>query len=132
MLIPVEVEGVVDHKLILGCSGNICEDIFNAPHPDEPWVLVENKDFEQFFSPEDKNVYVNDSLKELLERKYVSVDYCVAVQVSSDDPVNDVPEGETCTYFVSLEDFNKVKIGDKVECKLSRYRFVRIDKIKVL
>ncbi|WP_292468711.1 hypothetical protein [Methanolobus sp.] len=41
-------------------------------------------------------------------------------------------EGETLTYFVNREDFNKVKIGDRVECKISRYRFVRIDKITVM
>ncbi len=131
-VLPVEVEGVVEHKVINGHYGNICESIFNAPHSDEPWILVDNEDFEQFVSPEDKNVYVNDSLKRQLERKYGSVDYYVAVRVGSDEPVNDVPEGETCTYFVGLEDFNKVKIGDKVECKVSRRHPTRIDRITVL
>lgn len=131
---PVEVEGLVESKAINGkMSGDIVEGILeNRPFPGEPWILVESEDFERFFSPEEKNVYINDSLKELLERKYVSVNYDVAIQLSSDDPVNDVPEGETCTYLVSPEDFNKVKIGDKVECKVSRHRFVKIDKITVL
>ena len=129
---PVEVEGVVEHKVINGYYGNTCESIFNAPHPVESWILVDNEDFEPFFTQEDKYLYVNDSLKEFLERKYASVDYYVGVRLISDDSVNDVSEGETCTYFVSLEDFNKVKIDDNVKYKASRYRFVRIDKITVL
>nr|WP_321496754.1 hypothetical protein [uncultured Methanolobus sp.] len=129
---PVEVEGVVEHKVINGYYGNTCESIFNAPHPSEPWIRVDTEDFEPFFTQGDKNLYVNDSLKELLERKYNNVDYCVGVRLISDDSANDVPEGKTCTYFVSLEDFNKVKIDDKVKCKVSRYRFARIDKITVL
>ena len=129
---PVEVEGVVEHKVINGYYGNTCESIFNAPYPDEPWILVDNKYFEQFFSPEDRNVYVNDSMKELLERKYVSVDYYVAIRASSEESVNDVPEGGTCTHFTSLDDFNKVIIGDEVKYKVPRYRFARIDRITVL
>ncbi|MFA0823624.1 MAG: hypothetical protein ACC612_12160 [Methanomethylovorans sp.] len=129
ILTPVEIEGIVDHKLIIGCNENTCEEILNRPHPDAPWISVDNKDFEKFFSPTDKNVFVNDSIKEFLERKYTSINYCVAVQVNSEDPLNDVPKGETFTYFVSIENFNKVKIGNKVKCKVSRYR---IDKITIL
>jgi hypothetical protein len=129
---PVEVEGVVEHKVINGYYGNTCESIFNAPHPDESWILADDEDFEPFFTPDDKDLYVNDSLKALLEQKYSNVDYCVGVRLISDDPANDVSQGETCTYYVSLEDFNKVKIDDKVKCKVSRYRFARIDKITVL
>ncbi|MDY0385865.1 MAG: hypothetical protein RBT65_01785 [Methanolobus sp.] len=133
-VLPVEVEGVVERKAIHGeMSGNTGEMVLeNLQYPGMPWIFVENKDFEQFFSPEDKNVYVNDSMKELLERKYIGVNYYVAIHVSSDDPVNDVPEGEAFTYFVSLEDFNKVKIGDEITYKVSRYRFARIDRITVL
>jgi hypothetical protein len=129
---PVEVEGVVEHKVINGYYGNTCESIFNAPHPSEPWILVDNKDFEQFFTQDDKDVYVTGSLKELLVRKYSNVDYCVGVRLISDDSANDVFEGEAYTYLVSLEDFNKMKIGDRIKYKVSRYRFARIDKITVL
>jgi hypothetical protein len=132
---PLEVEGIVESKSINGrMSGNIGEGVLENREffPGELQVEVENEDFNQFFTPEDKNVYVNNSMKELLERKYVSVDYYVAVRLISDDPANDVSEGETVTYFTSLDDFNKVKIGDKVKYKVSRYRFVRIDKITVL
>lgn len=134
-IVPVEMEGIVESKSINGrMSGNIGEVVLENRDffPGEPWIYVENKDFKQFFSLEDKNVYVNDSMKELLERTYVSVDYYVAIEVSSDEPVNDVPEGATFTYFVSLDDFNKVKIGDNVKYKVSRYQFARIDKITVL
>ncbi|TQD26736.1 hypothetical protein [Methanolobus vulcani] len=134
-VIPVEVEGIVESKSINGrMSGNIGEGVLENREffPDELQIEVENEDFNQFFTPEDRNAYVNDSMKELLERKYVSVDYYVAVRLISDDPANDVSEGETFTYFTSLDDFNKVKIGDKVRYKVARYRFARIDKITVL
>ncbi|SFM47112.1 hypothetical protein [Methanolobus profundi] len=131
-VIPVEVEGVVEHKVINGYYGNTCDSIFNAPHPAESWILADDEDFEPFFTQGDMNLYVNDSLKEFLERKYASVDYYVGVRLISDDPANGVYEGETCTYYVSLEDFNKVKIDNKVKCKIPRYRFARIDNITIL
>ncbi|WP_094227057.1 hypothetical protein [Methanolobus psychrotolerans] len=132
MLMPVEVEGVVEHKVINGYYGNTCESIFNRPYPDGPWILAESSDVEKLFSQEDRNLYINNSLKELLERKYSRVDYYVGIRLISDDPANDAQEGDTVTYFVSMEDFNKIKIGDTIECKISRYRFARIDKITVL
>ena len=134
IITPVYVEGTVESKAINGrMSGNIVKGILsNMPYPGEPWILVEDKDFEQFFSPEDKNVFINDSLHELMDRKYVSIDYIVAIEVSSEDPVNDVGERETCAYLTDREDFNRAKIGDKVLCKVSRFDIARIEEITVL
>ncbi|KGK98507.1 hypothetical protein LI82_12505 [Methanococcoides methylutens] len=130
-VIPVEVEGVVEHKAINGrMSGNNVAGILdNMQHPERPWILVEDKDFEQFFSPEDKDVFINDSMHERMDGKYVSVDYIVAIQVTSEDPVNNVRKGQTLAYYASREDFNKAKIGDTVRYRVSRLEDGRIGEI---
>lgn len=131
IIIPVEVEGVVESKAINGrMSGNTGAGILvNMPYPGKPWIRVKDKDFEQFFSPEDKNIFINDSLHEQMDMKYVSIDYIVAIQVSSDDPVNDVRKGQTFAYLASREDFNKAKIGDRVRYRVSRLEDCRIGEI---
>ncbi|ATU09151.1 hypothetical protein EFE41_10185 [Methanohalophilus portucalensis FDF-1] len=130
-VIPVEVEGVVETKAINGrMSGNTGATILlNRQVPGEPWILVEDKDFEQFFSPEDRNVFINDSLHEQMDMKYVSIDYIVSIQVSSDDPVNDVRKGQTYAYYASREDFNMAEIGDTVRYRVSRFEDYRIEEI---
>ncbi|NPE30758.1 hypothetical protein HNV12_22955 [Methanococcoides sp. SA1] len=130
-MIPVEVEGVVESKAINGkMSGNTGAVILdNMPNLERPWILVEDKDFEQFFSPEDKNAFINDSLHEQMDMKYVSVDYIVSIQVTSDDPVNDVRKGQTLSYLAGREDFNKAKIGETVRYRVSRLEDYRIGKI---
>ncbi|WP_407355771.1 hypothetical protein [Methanolobus sp. WCC5] len=133
ILIPVELEGVVESKAVNGrMSGDIVEGIvFNVPYSDEPWIQVENKDFEDFFPSEDKNVFVNDSLHQLMQRKYINIDYIVTIQVKSLDPVNGLVKGQSCAYLVDRSDFNSVKIGDNVTCKISRHKKSTINRIIV-
>lgn len=129
-VIPVEVEGVVESKVINGrTSDNVAGILDNMQHPERPWILVEDKDFEQFFSTEDKDVFINDSLHERMDTKYVTVDYIVAIQVTSNDPVNDVRKGQTLSYLASREDFNKAKIGETVRYRVSRLEDYRIGEI---
>ncbi len=134
IIIPIDVKGVVEFKAINGrMSENIVDGIlFNSLYPNGSWIQVENEDFEQFFNVEDKNVFINDSLHELMEKKYVNIDYIIAIKVSSKDSINDVKEGKTFAYLVDREGFNKVKIGDKVVFKVSRFNIATIEDISVL
>jgi hypothetical protein len=129
--IPVEVEGVVEYKAINGrMSGNTVAGILTS-HEYSGNLLtdVEDEDFNQILFAEDKNVFVNESLHEQMERKYLNIDYIVNIHVSSNDPINNVRKGESFAYLVSREDFNKAKIGEMVRYRVSKFEDYTIEKI---
>lgn len=72
------------------------------------------------FSPEeDRDASINKSLEDEMKTKYSTIYYLVSIRVDSKDPVNHLEEGDTLAYFVSRDDFNRVKIEDKVEYEVS-------------
>jgi hypothetical protein len=133
-MVPVGVNGIVEYKAIEGrMSGDIVEGILEImpPHTDQPSIRIEKKELEHSISVDDNDIFISDSLHESLEGKYINVEYIVAVKIGSADPVNNVREGETYAYLVDRNDFNSVKIGDNVICKVSRHKKSTINRIIV-
>jgi len=123
------VEGVVDHKSVTGVKDDTSYTILlNRPSDEGPWILVEDKDYEEFFSEEDRHAVINKSLEDEMKTKYSSINYLVSVRLNSEDTVNNLKEGDTLAYFVNRDDFNKVKIEDEVKFEVSRSAIATIER----
>ena len=121
VLSPVVVEGVVEWKGITGVKDNTHTTILiNRPSDGKYQIFVRDKNYEGFF-PDIGNADVNKSLEDKLKADYSNVNYYVEITVNSSDPVNELEKGNTCGYYVSREDFNKVQIWDDVRYDVSRW-----------
>lgn len=132
---PVMVEGVVDHKAVMGVKGDTSYTILlNRPTDNGSWIIVKDKDYEKFFKGE-KNAFISKSIEDEMRKKYFDIKYLVSIRLDSKDPINGIDKGEALTYFVSREIFNKMKIGDRVKFEVSRSekcmikRLIQIEKI---
>ena len=79
------------------------------------WILLKDKSYEEFFSKKDNNTFISKSLEDEMKSEYSDIKYLVSIRLDSRDPINGIDKGEALAYFVSKEDFNKMKIGDKVK-----------------
>lgn len=114
---PVIVEGFVDHKGITGeKDGTTYSILLNTPEG----IIVEDEDYAQFFSENDRNAFINETLDYRMKTEYSEINYLVSIRVTSKDPINNLEENQTLAYFVSREDFNSLKIGDKVTYEVER------------
>jgi hypothetical protein len=120
-LSPVIVEGVVEWKGITGVKDNTHTTILiNRPIDGEYQNLVKDKNYEGFF-PDIGNVDVNKPVEDKLKADYLNINYCIGITVNSGDPMNELEKGNTCGYYVSREDFNKVQVWDEVKYEVSRW-----------
>jgi hypothetical protein len=126
---PVIIEGVVDHKAVTGTKDATTYSVLlNAD-----WgIVVEDEDYGGWFSDGEMNAIVNVSLEDELRREYSEVFYFVSVRVSSEDPINNLEEGETLAYFVSRDGFNKLSIGDNVRFEVDRFKTATIKGLAVI
>ncbi len=123
---PVIVEGVVDHKGIAGeKDGTTYSILLNTPEG----ITVEDEDYEQFFSEKDRDAVINETLDYMMRTEYSEINYLVSIRVSSRDPINNLEENQTLAYFVSREDFNALKIGDKVTYEVERFQIATIKQV---
>ncbi len=107
-LSPVIVEGVVDHKTVIGVKDNVSYTLLvNKPAYDSPWILVKDKDYVDYFSTGYRNAIVSKPLENEMKKKYSDIAYFVNIKVSSKE--------ETQPYQVSREIFNKLRINSKVK-----------------
>jgi len=123
---PVIVEGIVDHKAVTGIKVDTSYDVLlNAP-----WgIIIKDKDYARFFSEKDRNAFINKSLEDEMKTEYSEINYLVSIRVSSKDPVNGLEKGATLAYFVSRDDFNKLRIGDKVKYEVARFQAATIKRL---
>ena len=120
---PVIVEGVVDHKAVTGeKDGTSYSVLLNTPEG----IIVKDEDYALFFSEKDRNAFVNKTLEDSMKTEYLEINYLVSIRVSSRDPINDLEENQTLAYFASREDFNAMKIGDKVTYEVERFQTATI------
>jgi len=119
-LSPVIVEGEVGHKAAEGIKGNTQSTILvsTATTNLNSKVLVQDKGYEKFF-PKTGDVFINKSLEDKMKTKYDKVRYFVSVSVSSRDPVNGIEKGESNSYSVDRDEFNKVKVWDEIKYEVS-------------
>ncbi len=118
---PIIVEGTVDHKVITGLKGDTSYIILvNRMIDNRSWILLKDKSYEEFFSKKDNNTFISKSLEDKMKSEYSDIKYLVSIRLDSRDPINGIDKGEALAYFVSKEDFNKMKIGDKVKYEVSR------------
>jgi len=113
---PIIVEGTVDHKVITGLKGDTSYTILvNRMIDNRSWILLKDKSYEEFFSKKDNNTFISKSLEDKMKSEYSDIKYLVSIRLDSRDSINGIDKGEALAYFVSKEDFNKMKIGDKVK-----------------
>ena len=107
------VEGVVDHKAVTGIQDDTTYTILlNRPGDGTPWILVKDKDYDDYFATEDENAIISESLEQYIREKYSEVNYWVNVRLPS------TGEG-TQPYRASREIFNKMKVDSKVRFETS-------------
>ena len=75
-------------------------------------ISIEDSDYEDYFSVDDENAIVSESLENFLMQKYSEVSYFVNVRVSPED------EG-TQPYRASREIFNEIEVGSEVKFRTS-------------
>lgn len=101
-------EGVVEYKGISGTKGGSVHSILlNRPIDDEPWILVKDRSFEQFFTEDATNAVINESVEHALQMDYVDVTYIVAIR-------NDPEAAGVQPYTVDRNTFNGLAIGNTV------------------
>ena len=123
---PVIVEGVVDHKGVTGeKDGTTYSILLNTPEG----IIVEDEDYAQFFSKKDTNAFINKTLEDEMTTEYSEINYLVSIRVTSGDPINNLEENETLAYFVSREDFNALKMGDKVRYEVERFQTATVKRV---
>ncbi len=124
----VIVEGFVDHKIVTGVKGDTSYTILLNWPTDGSWIIVKDKEYEKFFMGE-KNAFVSKSTENEIRKKYPDIKYIVSIKLDSKDLVNGIDKGEAITYFVSRDEFNKMKIGDKVKFEVLRSRKYMIKRL---
>ena len=123
---PVIVEGIVDHKGITGeKDGTTYSILLNTPER----ITFKDEDYGQFFSEKDRDAVINETLDYNMKTEYSEINYLVSIRVTSRDPINNLQENQTLAYFVSREDFNALKIGDKVTYKVERFQTATIKQL---
>ncbi len=113
------VEGVVDHKTVTGVINDTSYTILRNQQindPDQPMsealILVEDQDYSNFFSSDDQDMTITESLEQQLRLKYVQINYIVHVSAASS-------EGGTQSYLASREIFNAAKVSRQVKFETS-------------
>ena len=136
VLSPVIVEGIVEHKAVTGVEGGVTYTILvNRPVENGSWILIKDKDYGMFFSKEEKNAFIDKNMEDEMKNEYSDIKYIVSIRLNSSDPVNNLEKGDTLAYFVSRDEFNRMKIGDRVKYEVSRFskstinRLVEIEKV---
>ena len=87
--------------------------MINGPGDGEPWILVKDRDYEEYFPPQDQNAIVSESLEDLMRQKYGEVNYIVNVRISSSEDEGTQP------YRASREIFNQMGVGSEVRFRTS-------------
>jgi len=126
---PVIVEGVVDHKAVTGTKDTT---IYSVLLNTDSGIVIKDKDYEGWFSDEEMNAFVNNSLEDEMRAEYSEIYYLVSMRVTSEDPINNLEEGETLAYFVSRDAFNKLGIGDNVRFEVDRFQTATIKGLAVI
>lgn len=126
-----EVKGTVEIKAINGrLDDHAWESIlFSTSHDNQIVTLVYNEDLKSVFHGEYENLIINESVNDLLCTRYKEMDYIVSIHLDSEDKKNGIHKGESFSYLVKREDFNKVKFGDKIIYRVSLLNDWTISKI---
>jgi hypothetical protein len=78
----------------------------------EAWIVLDDQDYEEYFSTADGDAVVSESLEAKMREKYSLVDYFVDVEVAAG-------EGWTKPYPATREIFNSIEVGTKVKFRCS-------------
>jgi len=113
---------------VTGVKGDTSYTILLNWPTDGSWIIVKDKEYEKFFMGE-KNAFVSKSTENEIRKKYPDIKYIVSIKLDSKDLVNGIDKGEAITYFVSRDEFNKMKIGDKVKFEVLRSRKYMIKRL---
>jgi len=129
-LTEVTAEGVVLQKAVTGIKDDTSHTILvNRPIDNGSWIIVKDSDY-NFFSKQDRNVFITKAMEDEMRKKYSAVRYIVSLRLETGDLINGIAKGEASAYFVSREDFNRMKIGDRVKIKISRFAKLTISLIE--
>ena len=107
------VDGVIAHKVVSGVKDDTSFTILvNYSQDGRTSIRVKDKNYEGYFSQQEQNATVSESLENIIRQEYLEINYFVNLRVSSDG------EG-TQPYRVSREVFNEMRVGSKVTLRSS-------------
>jgi len=125
---PVVIEGVVDHKRIVGARNGTAFVILEvAPHG----VWFTDKEIIPFLNNTSFDPYnfTLDGLIEVIKSRYDEVYSTVSIRTKYGDPVNGLKPGETLAYIVDVKYFDLFKLGSNVKVVITRASKVKIVKV---
>ena len=85
--------------------------------------MVKDRDYEEYFLPQDQHAIVSQALEDLMRQKYSEVNYFVNVKVASSGDIGTQP------YRVSREIFNQMRVGSEVRFRASGAELPEITKL---
>jgi len=121
---PVIIEGVVDHKTIVGIRDDAGMTIIRiTPHG----VIVKDKELKSHLINLKK--FTLDEVIEFLQLKYDAIYCTVSIRVITSDPLNNLAPGETLAYIIDVKYFDMLKIGSKVKFTITRLNPLKINEV---
>jgi len=120
---PIIVEGVVDHKTLVGVKDDVVKTLLMVtPHG----ILIKDKSIKAYVSG-DSILY--ERLIENLSKYYDRIYCTVSIRVSTEDPLNDLSPGETLAYIVDIKYSSLLEVGSRVKFVITRLDPIKISRI---
>jgi hypothetical protein len=106
-------EGIVAHKSVTGVKNDTSYTILvNKQVEGENRIQVKDDGYSSFFSGEEEDAVINESLEAEMRQEYSRIDYLVNIRLSD---TNEDPR----SYRVSREIFNALKVGSGIRFRAS-------------
>ena len=113
---PVIEVSTVDHKAVTGVKALKSYTILLYT---PGGIIVKDKNYEKFFS--DRDVIINKSFEDEMQTDYSEIKYLVSIRL--------LVKNQTLTYFVTRDDFNKLRTGMTVKFEIEGIQRDRIKRL---
>jgi hypothetical protein len=116
------VEGTVGFKAINASRDNFATAVMVQSYsPNGPVISVNDIYFRSDF-PSNGNVTVDETLATKLVQQYTTVRYVIGLNLDTEERLHTAHIGEGLAYNVSRANFNHINAGDRIMCRVSRWK----------
>ncbi len=113
---PVIEVGTVDHKAVTGVKAFKSHTILLYT---SDGIIIKDWNYKKFFS--DRDVIINKSLEDEMQTDYSDINYLISIR--------SFVRNQTLAYFVSRDDFNKLRTGMTVQFEIEGFERDRIKRL---
>jgi hypothetical protein len=116
------VEGTAGFKAINASRDNFATAVMVQSYSsDGPVISVNDTHFRPDF-PTTGNVTVDETMATKLLQQYTTVRYVIGLNLYTEERLHAAHIGEGLAYSVNRADFNKINAGDRIKCRVSRWK----------